>query len=105
MAAVELKAHEWKDFINAEYSIIDCYGENCVGCVMLEPVYDAVADEMGEIAFGRINISCYSEIADKYGIDAMPTLLYFRKGELVEQSVGSMEREALLANISKLLYQ
>ena len=106
MATVELKDNDsWKDFIKAEYSIIDCYGENCVACVILEPIYDAVADEMGEIAFGRINISFYQEIADTYGIDAMPTLLYFRKGELVNRSIGSIDRDELLQNISGLLYQ
>ncbi len=105
MATVELKGNDsWKEFIKSEYSIIDCYGENCVACVILEPIYDAVADEMGEIAFGRINISFYQEIADKYGINAMPTLLYFRNGELVNQSIGSIDKEELLRNISKMLY-
>lgn len=89
----------------AEYSIIDCYGENCVTCVILEPIYDALADEMAEIAFGRINISFYPEIADIYHVDAMPTLLYFRNGELVNQSIGSIDREELLGNISKMLYE
>lgn len=105
MVTVELKNDEWKEFKKTEYSIIDCYGENCVACVILEPVYDALADEMSEIAFGRINISFYPEIADTYHVDAMPTLLYFRNGELVNQSVGSIDREELLANISKLLYE
>lgn len=106
MATVELKGNDsWKEFIKSEYSIIDCYGENCVACVVLEPIYDAVADEMGEIAFGRINISFYPDIADKYGVDAMPTLLYFRNGELVNQSIGSIDKEELLRNISKLLYE
>lgn len=105
MATVELKENEWKSFKDTEYSIIDCYGEDCVACVILEPVYDAVADEMPEIAFGRINISFYPEIADQYNVSAMPTLLYFRNGELVNQSIGSIEREELLENISKMLYE
>lgn len=106
MAVIELKENDaWKEFVQAEYSVIDCYGENCVACVILAPVYDAVADEMGEIAFGRVNISFLPGIADEYGVDAMPTLLYFRKGQLVNQSIGSIEREELLANISKMLYQ
>ena len=106
MATVELKGNdEWKEFIKAEYSVIDCYGDNCVACVILEPTYDAVADEMSGIAFGRINITHYEGIADKFGISAMPTLLYFRKGELVNQSIGSIDREELLANISKMLYE
>lgn len=105
MATVELKDHEWKAFSEADYAIIDCYGENCVACVMLEPVYDGVADEMSGVAFGRINISLYPEIADTYGISAMPTLLYFRRGEMVDQTIGNMEREELLSQISKMLYQ
>lgn len=106
MATIELKENDgWKEFIKKEYSIIDCYGDNCVACVILEPIYDAVADEMGEIAFGRVNITHYPEIADTYGVDAMPTLLYFRNGELVDRSIGSIDREELLQHISKLLYQ
>ena len=105
MATVELKEQQWKKFSQAEYAVIDCYGENCVACVMLEPIFDAVADELAGVSFGRINITYFPEIADTYGIDAMPTLLYFRKGELVFKSVGSMGREDLLERISRLLYQ
>lgn len=105
MATVELKEQEWKKFSKAEYAVIDCYGQNCVACVMLAPIYDAVADELEGVSFGRIDISYYPDIADTYGLNAMPTLLYFRKGQLVDQSVGSMEREELLERLSRLLYQ
>lgn len=104
MATVELKESEWKAFSKSEYAIIDCYGDYCAACLILEPIYDAVADEMPEIAFGRINISHYPEIAEEYGITAMPTLLYFRNGELVNQSIGSVDSEELLRLISELLY-
>ncbi len=105
MATVELKEQEWQAFSGAEYAVIDCYGDNCVACVMLEPVYDGAADELNAVAFGRINITQYPGIAEKFGIDAMPTLLFFRRGELVDQAVGSMEREQLFACLAALLYQ
>ena len=105
MATVELKDNQWHDFIKSEYAVIDCYGYNCTACVMLEPVYDAVSDELCGISFGRVNISEYPEIAEKYGINAMPTLLFFRNGELAEQFIGSMDRDGLLELMSKLLYQ
>lgn len=104
MATVELKDSEWKEFSKADYAIIDCYGDNCGACVMLEPVFDALADDMPKVAFGRVNISFFSEIADQFSIDSMPTLLYFRKGELVNKTVGSMDREDLLEAMSDLLY-
>ena len=44
MATVELKGEEWKKFTEAEYAVIDCYGENCYACVLLAPIFDAVAD-------------------------------------------------------------
>lgn len=105
MAMIELKDDTWRAFKDAEYCVIDCYGDQCAACVILEPVYEGVADELSEIAFGRINITHEVEIAEEYQVMAMPTLLYFRKGELVHQSVGSIDREELLANISTLLYQ
>lgn len=105
MATIELKDQEWKEFSQKEYAVIDCYGQNCTACVILEPIFDAIADELSGVAFGRIDISTYPGIADAYGLNAMPTLLYFRKGELINQTVGSMEREELLAQLSMLLYQ
>ncbi len=105
MAVIELKDSDWKKFSEADYAIIDCYGEQCTACVILAPVYEGVADEMGGIQFGKINISFNPEIADEFKIDAIPTLLYFRKGELVNTSVGSIDRQELLGNISGLLYK
>ncbi len=61
--------------------------------------------QSGEIAFDRVNITRYPDIADIYKIDTMPTLLYFRKGELVNKTIGSIEQKELLDNIAKMLYQ
>lgn len=105
MATIELKNDEWKEFIQQDYAVVDCYGQNCVACVMLEPIYDRVADELTGVAFGRLDISYYPGMADAYGLNAMPTLMFFRKGELVNQFTGSMEREELLELMAKFLYQ
>lgn len=104
MGTVELNANEWEEFSKADFAIIDCYGDNCVACVMLAPYYEAVADEMPGIAFGRINITHNPEIGEKFNIMAIPTLLFFRKGEKVHEIVGSLDREGLLEEIAKLLY-
>lgn len=105
MGTVELKERDWEAFSKADFAVIDCYGDHCAACVMLAPVYDAVADEMPGVAFGRINITVYPEIANTYNIMAMPTVLFFRKGEKVHEITGSMEREDLLTQIAQMLYQ
>lgn len=101
----ELQGGDWKGFAQSEYAVIDCYGDNCVACVMLAPVFDAVADELHGISFGRINITHAPEIADAYGINAMPTLLFFRMGEKVHEALGSMDRQELLEHVAELLYR
>lgn len=88
-----------------EYCAVDCYGEFCSACVMLQPVFDAAAGDMAGVAFGRINVSKCMEAAEKFGINALPTILFFRDGELVHRVIGSMEREDLLKELSVLLYQ
>lgn len=105
MAAIELKDNEWKKFSEADYAIIDCYGERCGACVMLAPIFAGVADEMAGISFGKVNVSYYPEIAEKYSIDAIPTLLFFRKGEVVNKVIGSVEKQELLKFISEFLYK
>lgn len=105
MGTIELHDNQWDEFSRADYAVIDCYGDNCVACVMLAPVYDAVADQMPGVAFGRINISQYPEIANTFHITAIPTLLFFRRGEKVHEAIGSMEQPELLAQLAKLLYE
>lgn len=101
----ELKDQDWKAFSEAEFAVIDCYGENCFACVMLAPTYDAVADELPGVAFGRINVSFNPDMANTSNVDAMPTLLYFRKGKEVDRTIGSIDRDELLSHVSKLLYE
>lgn len=105
MGTIELKDSRWKEFSQADFAVIDCYGVSCVACVMLAPVYDAVADKMPGVSFGRINITTYPEIAGIYNITAMPTILFFRKGEKVHEIIGSLEREELLTQIAQMLYK
>ena len=105
MAIIEATADTFDELINTEYAIVDCYGDHCGACVILEPVYHELAGDLGGIRFMQINITHEWEIAEKYGVDAMPTLLYFRNGKEVARSVGSMEREMLNQYIAKMLYQ
>lgn len=104
MAIVEATNETFDSLIDAPYAVVDCYGDFCAACVMLEPVYTAAANDMAFIRFSRINISQYGEIAERFGLMAMPTLLFFRNGALVHQVEGSMQREELNGHLAKMLY-
>lgn len=96
---------EFNDYIKDGYSVIDCYGEFCGACELLEPVLNQAISEMACIHFGKVNVSLYPEIAEKYSIYAMPTLLFFYEGKEVHRISGSMDRETLNEQFSIMLYQ
>lgn len=104
MAVTELKEHEWEKFSKSDYAVIDCYGDFCTACVMLKPIFEDVSDDIAGVDFGKVNVSQYPEIADKFGVDALPMLLFFRKGELVNTQIGSIDRGELLDLVAELLY-
>ncbi len=105
MAMIEATTETFDSLIDAPYAVVDCYGDMCAACVMLEPVYTAAASEMSFIRFGRINISQHFEIAERFGILSMPTLLFFRNGELAVRAEGSMGRDELNQHIAAMLYE
>lgn len=106
MASVEIKSlKELETYIQDGYSILDCYGDFCSACVLLEPVLQAAISEMSCIHFAKVNISQYNEFAEKFNINAMPTLLFFKDGKEVHRVCGSMDREMLNQHISTMLYQ
>lgn len=105
MAILEADNESLDRLIDTEYAVVDCYGDFCAACVMLEPVYAGAANDMSFVRFIRINVSRYTEVAERYGVLGMPTLLFFRNGKVVDQAVGSIGRTQMDEHISKMLYQ
>ena len=105
MSIIEATAETFDQLIDTEYAVVDCYGDHCGACVILEPVYHEMASDLSGIRFMQINITQEWEIGERFGVDAMPTLLYFRNGKEVARSVGSMERQMLHKYIGEMLYK
>ncbi len=69
--------------------ILDFWAEWCQPCKMLSPTVEAIAGEYEEkIKVGKLNVDDNPNIATKYGIRGIPTLLFFKGGEVVQQMVG-----------------
>lgn len=84
--------------------IIDFWAEWCGPCKRLAPIVDELAGEYeGKVLIGKYNVDDYSDISTEYGIRNIPTILFFKDGELKERSVGSIKKEELVAKIEALL--
>ena len=69
--------------------LVDFYAEWCGPCKMLAPIIDEIETEYeGKWKIGKVNIDESPKISAKYGVQSIPTLKFFKKGELVDQLVG-----------------
>ncbi|MBQ7595837.1 MAG: thioredoxin [Clostridia bacterium] len=80
--------------------LVDFWAEWCGPCKMLAPVVDQVAEENAGIKVCKIDIDEAQDIAIKYGIMSIPTLMVFKDGKPVDQSVGLVPKAAVEELIS-----
>lgn len=101
---VVVKDSGFEEFIKKHDTVVvDCWAPWCAPCRMLSPTIEAMAkDYKGKVVFGKLNTDENSETAAKFGIMSIPTLLYFRKGELVQTTVGALSRPMIDEQLNAL---
>ncbi len=102
---VNLTDEDFEDFIdNYDLSIIDCWAPWCGPCKMVAPIIDELSDELeGRVAFGKLNTDNNQATARKFDIRAIPTLLVFKEGELVDRLVGALPKGQIMQNLKGYL--
>ena len=80
--------------------LIDFWAEWCGPCRMVGPVVEELAKEYdGKAVIGKVNVDHNSEISAKYGIRNIPTILFFKGGEIVDKQVGAVPKSVLAGKI------
>ncbi len=76
--------------------LVDFWAEWCGPCKMLAPELSSLADEKSTIKVGKVNVDTEGELAVKFGIVSIPTILMFDKGQVVKKEIGYRTKQELI---------
>lgn len=84
--------------------LVDFWAEWCGPCRMVGPIVEELSNDYdGKAIVGKVNVDHSPEISSKYGVRNIPTILFFKNGEVVDKSVGAVPKNVLSEKIDNQL--
>lgn len=95
----------FEEYLNSDKPVmVDFWAEWCGPCRTIAPIVDELAAEYeGKINIGKINVDENDDVVSRFGIRNIPTILFFKGGELVDKQVGATTKPTLKAKLDNLI--
>jgi len=89
---------------NDKIAVVDFWAEWCGPCRMVGPIIEQMAEEYeGKALIGKVDVDNNPNVAMKYGIRSIPTILYIKNGEVVDKQIGAASKPALVKKLEAQL--
>ena len=98
MSAVNINKENFQsEVLNSDKKVLlDFWASWCGPCRMVVPIVEEIAAERPDILVGKVNVDEEPELASRFGIVSIPTLVVMEKGEIVRQALGARSKGAIL---------
>ena len=103
---VTLTSSTFDETVNSSSTpiLVDFWAEWCGPCKLIAPILAEIAGEKsGSLTVAKLNVDDHGDIASRFSVMSIPTMLLFKDGEVVKQMVGAMPKARLLEEISEFL--
>lgn len=97
----EITEQDFTKTVGARLALVDFFAEWCMPCVMMAPIVEELAGKMKTVKFAKVNIDENSQLASKFKVMSIPTLIIFRDGKEVERIIGSQPAENIEEKLKK----
>jgi thioredoxin 1 len=92
------------EIANNDVVVVDFWAEWCQPCRFVSPIVEELArDYSGKAAFGKLNVDENPLVSNQFMIRSIPTIMFFKKGRLVDSQIGAVPRGVLEAKLRKYL--
>ncbi|MDD3466757.1 MAG: thioredoxin [Campylobacterales bacterium] len=101
---IELTASNFEATVNSGIAVVDFWAPWCGPCRMVAPIIEELAEEYdGKAKICKVNTDEEQDLAVKFGIRSIPTILFLKDGKVVDQMVGAAAKQTFKQKIDSLL--
>ena len=99
MSAININLNNYhEEVVNSDKPVLlDFWAPWCGPCRAVVPIVEQIAEERSDIKVGKVNVDEQVELARKFGVMSIPTLVVMKNGEIIKQAKGARSKSAILA--------